>query len=59
MLRGQPGRLRIYRIERVANIMKIHYLEMALPPMEIPGQGRIAIFIQGGVLHALWQNSLI
>jgi predicted enzyme related to lactoylglutathione lyase len=30
--------------------------EIALPPMEIPGHGTIAIFIQGGVQHAVWQK---
>lgn len=29
--------------------------EIALPPMEIPGQGKCAIYIQGGVQHGLWQ----
>mgnify|MGYP001819912813 CR=1 FL=1 len=29
--------------------------EMALPPMEIPGHGTCAVFIQGGVHHGLWQ----
>ena len=29
---------------------------IAHPPMEIPGQGTFAIFIQGGIHHALWQN---
>ena len=28
---------------------------VALPPMEIPGKGRIAMYIQGGVDHGLWQ----
>jgi predicted enzyme related to lactoylglutathione lyase len=28
---------------------------VALPAMEIPGKGRIAIYIQGGVDHGLWQ----
>jgi len=28
---------------------------VALPPMEIPGKGRFAIYIQGGVDHGLWQ----
>jgi predicted enzyme related to lactoylglutathione lyase len=28
---------------------------MALPPMEIPGHGRFAIYIQGAVHHGLWQ----
>ena len=29
---------------------------IAHPPMEIPGQGTFAIFIQGGIQHALWQD---
>lgn len=31
--------------------------EIALPPMELPGHGRCAIFIQGGAEHGLWQLS--
>ena len=29
--------------------------EIALPPMEIPGHGRCAIYILGGIQHGLWQ----
>ena len=29
--------------------------EVAHPPMEIPGQGTFAIYIQGGIQHGLWQ----
>jgi predicted enzyme related to lactoylglutathione lyase len=29
--------------------------EAAHPPMEIPGHGTFAIYIQGGVHHGLWQ----
>ena len=29
--------------------------EMAHPPMEIPGHGKFAIYIQGGIHHGLWQ----
>ena len=29
--------------------------EIAHPPMEIPGRGKFAIYIQGGVHHGLWQ----
>ena len=29
--------------------------EIALPPMEIPGHGKCAIYIQGGNNHGLWQ----
>ena len=30
--------------------------EIALPPMELPGHGKCAIFIQGGIQHGLWQR---
>ena len=29
--------------------------EIAHPPMELPGHGRFAIFIMGGIHHGLWQ----
>jgi len=29
--------------------------EIAHPPLEIPGHGRFAIYILGGVQHGLWQ----
>jgi len=29
--------------------------KVALPPMEIPGHGTIAIYLQGGNDHGLWQ----
>jgi hypothetical protein len=29
--------------------------EIAHPPMEIPGHGKFAIFIQGAIHHGLWQ----
>jgi predicted enzyme related to lactoylglutathione lyase len=29
--------------------------EVAHPPMEIPGHGLFAIFVQGGIHHGLWQ----
>lgn len=29
--------------------------EIAHPPLEIPGHGTFAIYIQGGVHHGLWQ----
>jgi uncharacterized protein len=29
--------------------------EIALPPMELPGHGTCAVFIQGGIQHGLWQ----
>lgn len=30
--------------------------EVAHPPMELPGHGTFAIYIQGGVYHGLWQR---
>jgi predicted enzyme related to lactoylglutathione lyase len=30
--------------------------EVAHPPMEIPGHGSFAIYIQGGIQHGLWQR---
>jgi predicted enzyme related to lactoylglutathione lyase len=29
--------------------------EIAHPPMEIPGHGTFAIYIQGGIQHGLWK----
>lgn len=29
---------------------------IALPPMELPGQGTCAIYILGGIEHGLWQD---
>lgn len=29
--------------------------EVAMPPMELPGQGRFAIYLLGGIEHGLWQ----
>lgn len=29
--------------------------EIAHPPMQIPGHGTFAIYIQGGIHHGLWQ----
>ena len=30
--------------------------EIAMPPMELPGQGTFAIYILGGIQHGLWQD---
>ena len=30
--------------------------QIAHPPMEIPGHGKFAIYIQGGIQHGLWQD---
>jgi hypothetical protein len=29
--------------------------ELAHPPLEIPGHGTFAIYLQGGIDHGLWQ----
>ena len=29
---------------------------IALPPMELPGYGVCAIYLQGGIEHGVWQN---
>lgn len=29
--------------------------QVAIPPMEIPGHGMFAIYIQGGIEHGLWK----
>lgn len=29
---------------------------IAVPPMEIPGHGTFAIYLQGGIDHGLWQR---
>ena len=30
--------------------------EFMVPPTEIPGQGRFALYLQGGIQHGLWQR---
>jgi predicted enzyme related to lactoylglutathione lyase len=30
--------------------------QIAVPPMEIPGHGTFAIYLQGGIDHGLWQR---
>ncbi len=30
--------------------------EVAHPPLELPGRGTFAIYIQGGIHHGLWQR---
>lgn len=30
--------------------------EVAIPPMEMPGRGKFAIYILGGIEHGLWQR---
>lgn len=42
-------------IEEAAEAAKAAGGEIAHPPMEIPGHGKFAIYIQGGIHHGLWQ----
>jgi len=42
-------------IEAAADAAKAAGGEIAHPPMEIPGRGKFAIYIQGGIHHGLWQ----
>jgi predicted enzyme related to lactoylglutathione lyase len=42
-------------IEAAAEAAQVAGAEIAHPPMEIPGHGKFAIYIQGGIHHGLWQ----
>ena len=43
-------------IEAAVEAAKAAGGEIAMPPMEIPGQGMFAIYLLGGIQHGLWQN---
>ncbi|NNM14630.1 MAG: hydroxylase [Gammaproteobacteria bacterium] len=42
-------------IDKAVSEVKLQGAEIALPPMEIPGKGKFAIYILGGINHGLWQ----
>ncbi len=42
-------------VEPAAKAAEAAGAEIAHPPMEIPGHGTFAIYIQGGIHHGLWQ----
>ena len=42
-------------IEAAVKAAKMAGAEVAIPPMEIPGQGTFSIYILGGIEHGLWQ----
>ncbi len=42
-------------IEAAVKAAKQAGAEVAIPPMEIPGQGTFSIYILGGIEHGLWQ----
>ncbi len=43
-------------IEAAVEVAKKAGAEVAIPPMEIPGQGTFSIYILGGIEHGLWEN---
>ena len=42
-------------IEAAVDAARASGAEIAMAPTEIPGQGRFAIYILGGIQHGLWQ----
>jgi len=42
-------------VEAAAKAAAAAGAEIAHPPMELPGHGTFAIYIQGGIHHGLWQ----
>lgn len=42
--------------EAAASAAEAGGAEIAHPPMELPGHGTFAIFIQGGIQHGVWQR---
>lgn len=43
-------------VEAAAKAAEAAGAEIAHPPMEIPGHGTFAIYIQGGMEHGIWQR---
>ena len=50
----RPYRL-VDDIDAAVETAKAAGAEIAIPPTEIPGRGRFAIYIHGGIQHGLWQ----
>ena len=42
-------------IEKAIASVKAQGAEIAVPPLEIPGKGKFAIYIQGSIDHGFWQ----
>ena len=42
-------------IDQAVATLEAHGAQIALPPMELPGKGRFAIYILGGNDHGLWE----
>lgn len=47
--------VRVEDIERAAETARLAGGVVAVPPMDIPGHGKIAIYMLGGAEHGLWQ----
>jgi predicted enzyme related to lactoylglutathione lyase len=47
--------LRVEDIEAAVVAVEAAGATIAHPPLELPGLGRFAIYIQGGLQHGLWQ----
>lgn len=43
-------------IHAAVDVAKKAGAEVAIPPLEIPGQGTFSIYILGGIEHGLWQR---
>ena len=43
-------------IDAAVEAAKAAGVEIAHPPLALPGQGKFAIYIQGGIQHGLWQD---
>lgn len=43
-------------IEAAVAMVTAEGAEVMVPPMEIPGRGRCALYLMGGVQHALWER---
>lgn len=42
-------------IEQALSTLEAQGAEVAVPPLEIPGKGKFAIYIHGSVDHGLWE----
>jgi predicted enzyme related to lactoylglutathione lyase len=43
-------------IEAAVEAARASGAEIAVPPMELPGHGKCAIYVLGGIQHGLWQR---
>ncbi|MDX1503430.1 MAG: hypothetical protein R3325_13805 [Thermoanaerobaculia bacterium] len=48
--------LSVADVEAAASAVEGPDCQIALPPMELPGHGKLAIYLQGGVQHGLWEG---